>query len=56
MVVQLPVRRVTLHEFTSLYRAHCRRCLEGTESPDFLAWIPSKILNCCYDKEIKEFK
>ena len=54
--VQLAVRRVTLGEFTALFRAHCARCLEGKDGYDFLAWVPSRILTCCYDKEIKEFK
>eukprot|EP00271_Cylindrocystis_brebissonii_P003825 TRINITY_DN15069_c0_g1_i1.p1 TRINITY_DN15069_c0_g1~~TRINITY_DN15069_c0_g1_i1.p1 ORF type:complete len:1860 (-),score=488.09 TRINITY_DN15069_c0_g1_i1:1015-6594(-) len=54
---KIPVRRLTLPEITHVYRQFCERDSEGKGGavPD-LEWIPSKIIRCSWDKEVKEFK
>eukprot|EP00897_Mesotaenium_endlicherianum_P005452 jgi/Mesen1/4935/ME000246S04157 len=55
------LRKSTLFELASVYREHCKRCWEGTEALDEqqqqqYEWIPGLLINCCFDKDVKEFK
>jgi sister-chromatid-cohesion protein PDS5 len=51
------VRKETFSRLAEVYRTYASKCCEGIASVDKqLEWIPGKLLRCCYDKDVKEFR
>lgn len=51
------VRKEAFQRLADVYRAYTTKCYDGFVSIDNqLEWIPGKLLRCCYDKDVKEFR
>ncbi|KAI5081142.1 hypothetical protein GOP47_0004325 [Adiantum capillus-veneris] len=51
------VRKEAFYRLADVYKAYATKCYEGSSSvDDQLEWIPGKLLRCCYDKDVKEFR
>lgn len=51
------VRKEAFQRLAEVYRTYCTKCYEGVASSDkHLEWIPSRLVRCCYDKDVKEFR
>lgn len=51
------VRKEAFQRLAEVYKAYATKCYDGLTSIDKqLEWIPGKLLRCCYDKDVKEFR
>eukprot|EP00250_Pteridium_aquilinum_P017571 c23690_g1_i1 orf=2-3739(-) len=51
------VRKEAFQRLSEVYRAYAGKCYDGVSCIDKqLEWIPGKLLRCCYDKDVKEFR
>ncbi|KAH7279481.1 hypothetical protein KP509_37G021700 [Ceratopteris richardii] len=51
------VRKEAFNRLAEVYRAYAAKCGDGLLFIDNqLEWIPGKLLRCCYDKDVKEFR
>lgn len=55
--MQVLVRKEAFQRLAEVYKAYATKCYDGLTAIDKqLEWIPGKLLRCCYDKDVKEFR